>query len=252
MKTAVANGFVFLLLIAHHFSAALAQSLPEGIGKSEFQRVCSECHSLNMATDMRLSGSQWGSTVSRMATLGAKLTEREASLITDYLAANFSPHSPAADASHALRANTTPEKPSSRSNTPPDLSLLESNGCLVCHAVQGKGGYTAPDLTGIGDYRTPEELRAALLSPDEEVVPENRHIRVVTKQGRTITGKLLNQDAFTIQLIDATGQLHSVRRVALRESTIITKGLMPSYKDRLTPKQIEELVQIISALKTAF
>jgi len=187
-----------------------------------------------------------------MSTLGAKMTERESRLIVSYLTANFSTDSPvAADSKPAVSANSDRLEVSSGPPTPLDVSLLESNGCLACHRVQGKGGYTAPDLTDIGDDRTPEELKAALISPDQEVLPENRHIRVVTKQGQTITGKLLNQDAFSIQLIDSKGQLYSLRRVALRESTILVRGLMPSYRDRLTVDQIDNLVRIVSGFKTS-
>ena len=116
--------------------------------------------------------------------------------------------------------------------------------------MQGRGGYTAPDLTEIGDYRTPEEIKTAILSPDEEVLPENRHVRVITKQGETFTGRLLNQDAFSTQLIDSKGQLRSFQKASLRESTILVKSLMPSYKDRLTADQIDQLVRMVSGLRT--
>src|SRR5581483_4451185 len=194
-----------------------------------------QCHALSTATDMRLSENEWGGMVARMSDLGAKMTEREARRIVSYLAANFSPHSPAAaDSSPTMEAETNSPGASSRPTSPLDISLLESNGCLACHRIQGSGGYTAPDLTDIGDYRTPEQIQAAILSPDEEVLPENRHVRLVTKEGETFTGKLLNQDAFSVQLIDSKGRLRSFQKVSLRESTILVKGLMPSYKDKLT------------------
>ena len=252
MRTALLCQAIILALISLNSDALSAQSLPEGTGRAEFQRVCGQCHALTTATDMRLSEDQWGGTVARMSELGAKMTEREARQIVSYLAANFSADSPAAaDSNPAVSAKTNRPEASSGPAAPLDVSLLESNGCLACHRVQGKGGYTAPDLTDIGDYRTPEEIEAAILSPDEEVLPENRHVRVITKQGETFTGKLLNQDAFSIQLIDSKGQLRSFQKASLRESTILVKGLMPSYKDKLTADQMGKLVRIVSALKTS-
>ena len=59
---------------------------------------------------------------------------------------------------------------------------------------------------------------------------------VVTKDGATIVGRLLNQDAFSIQLMNADEQLKSYSRSNLREHTIVTKGLMPSYEGKLTSR----------------
>jgi putative heme-binding domain-containing protein len=250
MKMALLCQRLILALILLKSGALSAQSLPEGTGKAEFQRVCGQCHALSTATDMRLSENQWDGTVARMSDLGAKVTERDARLIVGYLAANFSADSPAA-ADSSVSAKTNRLETSSRPTTPLDVSLLDTNGCLACHRVQGKGGYTAPNLTDIGDYRTPEQIEAAILSPDEEVLPENRHVRVITKKGETFTGKLLNQDAFSMQLIDSKGQLRSFQKTSLRESTILVKGLMPSYKDKLTADQMGKLIRIVSSLKTA-
>ena len=75
-------------------------------------------------------------------------------------------------------------------------------GCLGCHRVRGRGSRVGPDLTEIGSRRRALELRRSLLEPDAEILPQNRFIRVVAGSGETITGRLLNHDAFTVQLID--------------------------------------------------
>ena len=45
------------------------------------------------------------------------------------------------------------------------------------------------------------------MAPDEEVVPDNRFVRIVTKDGTTVTGKLLNQDATSIQMMNPKEEL---------------------------------------------
>ncbi len=83
------------------------------------------------------------------------------------------------------------------------------------------------------------------------MLPENRGIRVVTKTGTTVTGRLLNQDAFSVQLIDDKEQLRSFERSALREAAILTKGLMPSYQGKLTEPQVNDVVNYLASLKGA-
>src|SRR6185436_4237109 len=62
-------------------------------------------------------------------------------------------------------------------------SLFASNKCLDCHRVGETGSRVGPDLSTIGATRTPENLAQSIVSPDAEVLPENRSVRVVLKDG---------------------------------------------------------------------
>lgn len=128
-------------------------------------------------------------------------------------------------------------------------ALMESNGCFDCHRIRDRGSRLGPDLSDIGSRRTPDRLRQALLAPDEEVTPENRFVRLVTKDGATITGRLLNQDPFSVQLITPKEELKTHMRAALREYAIVDKGLMPSVQGKLTGQQIADLVAYLASLK---
>ena len=70
----------------------------------------------------------------------------------------------------------------------------------------------------------------------------------MTKDGATIVGRLLNQDAFSIQLMNADEQLKSSLESNLREHTIVTKGLMPSYEGKLTSEEIADVVNYLASL----
>ena len=63
----------------------------------------------------------------------------------------------------------------------------------------------APDLSDIGAIRTLAALQRTLLDPTESLLPINRPVRIVTKDGRTIRGRRLNEDTYTVQLIDDAG-----------------------------------------------
>ena len=128
-------------------------------------------------------------------------------------------------------------------------ALVESTKCLDCHRIGETGSRLGPDLSGVGTLRSPDLLRRALVMPDADVSPENRFVRVVTRDGVTIVGRLLNQDAFSIQLMNAEQQLKSYSKAALREHTIMDKGLMPSSEGKLTDTEITDIVSYLQSLK---
>jgi putative heme-binding domain-containing protein len=128
-------------------------------------------------------------------------------------------------------------------------ALVESSGCFDCHRIGNRGSHLGPDLSDIGNRRTADRLQQALLVPDEEVLPENRFVRFVTRDGATVTGRLLNQDAISVQLIDPKDELKSYLRANLREYTILDKGLMPSVQGKLTDQQVADIVTYLRSLK---
>jgi putative heme-binding domain-containing protein len=128
-------------------------------------------------------------------------------------------------------------------------SLVESSGCLGCHRIEDKGSRTGPDLSEIGDKRKPERIQQAIVAPDEEVLPENRYVSVVLKDGTTVKGRLLNHDATSVQLIDTKEQLRSFQTSAIRGYTILLKGLMPSFAGKLSDQQVADIVAYLSSLK---
>ena len=128
-------------------------------------------------------------------------------------------------------------------------ALLESSGCFDCHRIDDRGSRLGPNLTRIGTLRTPVRLRQALVAPDEEVIADNRFVRVVTKDGTTVTGKLLNQDAISVQLMNPKEELKTYLRTNIREYTIIDKGLMPSVQGKMNDQQVADIVSYLSSLK---
>lgn len=128
-------------------------------------------------------------------------------------------------------------------------ALVESSGCFDCHRIGDRGSRLGPNLSRIGSLRTPVRLRQALVAPDEEVIADNRFVRIVTKDGSTVTGKLLNQDAISVQLMNPKEELKTYLRADIRAFTIIDKGLMPSVEGKLTEPQVADIVTYLSSLK---
>jgi len=91
--------------------------------------------------------------------------------------------------------------------------IFEGKGeCSSCHRVNGFGPRTAPDLTEIGAIRTPASLQQNLIDPAAAILPINRPIRLVTRNEETILGRRLNEDTYTVQVIDSNEELRSFRK----------------------------------------
>jgi putative heme-binding domain-containing protein len=121
--------------------------------------------------------------------------------------------------------------------------------CATCHQVNGKGSHAGPDLTEIGRSRPAGALHETLLDPATRMMPINRPVRIVTKDGKTITGRRMNEDTFTVQIIDSQERLLSLSKADLREYTILTTSTMPSYKDKLNPQEMADLLAYLVSLK---
>jgi putative heme-binding domain-containing protein len=129
-------------------------------------------------------------------------------------------------------------------------TLFEGKGeCLKCHRVSGKGSYLGPELTDVGLTRRSAQLERSVLEPDAEILPQNRFVRVVTKDGNGVTGRLLNLDTFTIQLMDSNERLRSFLKENLTEFDFVDKSSMPSYKGKLSKEEVADVVAYLAALK---
>jgi len=153
-------------------------------------------------------------------------------------------------------------------------ALFEGKGeCASCHRVGTKGSRFGPDLTDIGsragdvisrgtaspfapaaadigpDARAHAALTRSLLDPAAEILPQNRTVRLATGSGETITARVLNQDTFSLQVIDTNERVRSIPKADLREFTFIKSSPMPSYRDKLSAQELADVIAYLMSLK---
>jgi len=122
-------------------------------------------------------------------------------------------------------------------------------GCARCHRVGAQGSRVAPDLSDVGAVRSPASLLRSLTEPTSQMMPINRPVRAVTRDGKVINGRRLNEDTYTVQLLDDQERLVSLTKADLREYTILTSSPMPSYKESLSADELADLVAYLLSLK---
>jgi putative heme-binding domain-containing protein len=122
-------------------------------------------------------------------------------------------------------------------------------GCVACHRVGRVGSRVAPNLSDIGAQRSPGSMQRSLIDPSSQMMPINRPVRLVKKDGTVVNGRRLNEDTYSIQVIDDKERLHSILKADLKEFTISKASTMPSYKDTLNSTELADLIGYLLSLK---
>lgn len=164
------------------------------------------------------------------------LQPAEVSAVTAYIRAGFDPAAAAVKIGNAARGR----------------ALFEGKGtCSGCHRVNGRGPRTAPDLSDVGAIRNAAILQRTLTDPSAQMMPIHRPVRIVMKDGRTISGRRLNEDTFSVQVIDSTERLVSIDKQDVRSMDVSARASMPSFAGTLTSDEISDLVAYLLTLKGA-
>jgi putative heme-binding domain-containing protein len=118
--------------------------------------------------------------------------------------------------------------------------VFEQN-CMICHTLAGTGGKVGPDLTGIG-AKPPADLLHKVLDPNSSVEGTYRQWIVRTKSGDVIAGRIYAENLASLQLIDATAQLHEIQRSDIDRLVPTSKTLMPEGFEQLGEEKLADLL----------
>jgi putative heme-binding domain-containing protein len=122
-------------------------------------------------------------------------------------------------------------------------------GCRQCHRVNGAGARRGPDLSDIGSKRSPSHLQRSLLTPGQSVAPRFWTVRALTKDHSRIAGFLLNEDSFSLQILETTETLRSLLKSDLESWEVDKQSAMPPYGDMLSRGEITDLVAYLHTLR---
>jgi putative heme-binding domain-containing protein len=133
-------------------------------------------------------------------------------------------------------------------------AVYARSACATCHIIEGVGGVVGPELSDIGARRSAVYLRRSVLEPAADFPQERGYqlygvVRAVERDGKTVTGVRVNEDTYTIQLRDADGHFHSLRKDQLRSlERRFGTSLMPSVRGTLTDAAVDDLVAYLASL----
>ena len=123
--------------------------------------------------------------------------------------------------------------------------------CSRCHVIDGEGGRQGPDLSTVGDRRSPVELLSDLVDPNDRVQPRWWTMRVTHRDGTRVEGQRMDEGTYSVRILDANDNMWSFLKRDLRESERIETSSMPAYGGTLTDGQLENLVAYLYGLTRA-
>jgi len=127
-------------------------------------------------------------------------------------------------------------------------------GCSTCHMIQGKGGRLGPDLSTAGTSRSADylvesvrnssrRLAQGVFEAMKEFPQEYESVSVVTADGTKLSGVVLNEDQFTLQMLDTREQLHLFEKGKLRSFEKRRESAMPAYDQKaLSDRDLQDLI----------
>ena len=129
--------------------------------------------------------------------------------------------------------------------------------CGTCHMLEGKGGRLGPDLTGTAVARSADYIMESLRKPSrrlaqglteagKEFSQEYETVTAVTADGQKFQGVVLNEDNFTLQMMDTREQVHLFEKDKVRSLEKSRESLMPAYDEKMLPgKDVQDIIAFL-------
>ena len=154
-----------------------------------------------------------------------------------------------------------PPQPVGNATRGKELFYGDAN-CSSCHMVEGKGGRFGPDLTGVGTARAPDAIVDSVRNPSRRLAPglseamkefpqEYETVVIVTAGGKEIRGVAMNEDSFSLQLMDRSEQIYFFEKDQLRSFKKSRVSAMPIYDPAtLSDEDLQDIVAYLQSVGT--
>jgi len=119
--------------------------------------------------------------------------------------------------------------------------LLFKERCSTCHRLNGEGNLVGPELT-FANRKDRDYLLVSLVDPSGVVRKEYQSFIAQMRDGRVVTGLIVEQTPDTLTFRDAKGEAIRVARKEVEELKESNTSLMPeSLYRELSPSQLRDL-----------
>lgn len=122
-------------------------------------------------------------------------------------------------------------------------------GCLGCHIAGSRGSRLGPDLSDAGARWSRSQLLKAILAPNDRVASRYWYAQATGRDGRKFYGLRLNEDTFSVQILDSRENLVSLVKSEMSEYRILKKSVMPSYETSLSRGELDDLLAYLATLR---
>lgn len=134
-------------------------------------------------------------------------------------------------------------------NGPIDLAAghdVAKRTCLICHAFHGEGAMVGPDLTGVGRSSL-DALLHNVINPNEIIGQGYENVEVETRDGRSFSGRMVENDANHVRLLMAGPQEEVVPKADVKELRVSENSVMPEGLEQMPDQDFRNLIWYILA-----
>jgi putative heme-binding domain-containing protein len=138
-------------------------------------------------------------------------------------------------------------------NSARGLSVFTTNSaaqCKSCHKAGDIGETVGPDLTKIGSKYDKAALLDQILEPSKTIDPAYVTHLVETKDGRIVSGLLVQKTNDAVVLKDAQGKINRIAAAEIDQFAPQSRSLMPELLLRdMTAQQVADLLEFLASLR---
>jgi len=125
-----------------------------------------------------------------------------------------------------------------------------SDGCAVCHRVQGIGNWVGPDLSSVGTKYGKDELLYHILNPSGAINYSYVSYALALADGRVLTGLIADQDGDQVVLKTAVGERLTIPSVDIEAKRPQNVSIMPeNLVATLTEQDLADLIAYMATLR---
>ena len=116
--------------------------------------------------------------------------------------------------------------------------------CLVCHKLYGEGAEVGPDLTGVGRSSL-DTLLANVIDPNQVIGKGYENVEVETKDGRGVSGRLVEDTDSHVKLLASGPKEEVVARNDIERMRVSELSVMPEGLEQMPDADFRNLILYI-------
>jgi putative membrane-bound dehydrogenase-like protein len=116
--------------------------------------------------------------------------------------------------------------------------------CLVCHKFHGEGADVGPDLTGVG-RSTLDALLHNVIIPSEVVGKGYENVEIETRDGRNLSGRLVEDTDTRVKLLSAGPKEEVVAKSDILSRRVSELSVMPEGLEQMPDSDFRNLIWYI-------
>jgi putative membrane-bound dehydrogenase-like protein len=116
--------------------------------------------------------------------------------------------------------------------------------CFVCHKLYGEGADIGPDLTGVGRSSL-DALLVNVIDPNQIVGKGYENVEIETKDGRTVSGRLVEDTDTRVKLLSAGPKEDVIAKSEIASRRVSQLSVMPEGLENMPDADFRSLIGFI-------